>query len=76
MLLPLCTLPQNLAPVRRAGYVEQFDTLLAELSVREMLMYTAELKRPVQARPKRCAPRSACHPFWERLLDETHLHMC
>ena len=36
-------------PRRRAGYVEQFDTLLAELSVREMLMYTAELKRPVQA---------------------------
>lgn len=28
----------------RAGYVEQFDTLLAELTVREMLLYTAELK--------------------------------
>ena len=27
-----------------AGYVEQFDTLLAELTVREMLLYTAELK--------------------------------
>lgn len=33
-----------------AGYVEQFDTLLSELNVREMLMYTAELKRPVQVR--------------------------
>ena len=29
-----------------AGYVEQFDTLLPELTVKEMLMYTAELKRP------------------------------
>ena len=28
----------------RAGYVEQFDTMLPELSVREMLLYTAELK--------------------------------
>lgn len=27
-----------------AGYVEQFDTMLPELSVREMLLYTAELK--------------------------------
>ena len=46
----------NPAPLRRAGYVEQFDTLLAELSVREMLMYTAELKRPVQARSSFCNP--------------------
>ena len=30
--------------MRAAGYVEQFDTLLAELTVREMLLYTAELK--------------------------------
>lgn len=29
------------------GYVEQFDTLLGILTVEEMLMYTAELKRPV-----------------------------
>eukprot|EP01026_Neomeris_dumetosa_P044309 TRINITY_DN37288_c0_g1_i5.p1 TRINITY_DN37288_c0_g1~~TRINITY_DN37288_c0_g1_i5.p1 ORF type:complete len:593 (-),score=52.46 TRINITY_DN37288_c0_g1_i5:42-1727(-) len=28
-----------------AGYVEQFDTLISQLTVREMLMYTAELKR-------------------------------
>ena len=39
-----------------AGYVEQFDTLLPELTVTEMLMYTAELKRkrrePLAVRPK------------------------
>ena len=38
-----------------AGYVEQFDTLLPELTVTEMLMYTAELKRkrrePLAVRP-------------------------
>ena len=28
-----------------AGYVEQFDTLVGELTVTEMLLYTAELKR-------------------------------
>lgn len=27
--------------------MEQFDTLLAELTVREMLLYTAELKCPL-----------------------------
>ncbi|GLC40038.1 hypothetical protein PLESTB_001517500 [Pleodorina starrii] len=32
---------------RYCGYVEQFDTLLPILTVREMLLYTAELKRPV-----------------------------
>ena len=31
----------------RCGYVEQFDTLVANLTVREMLSYTAELKRPM-----------------------------
>ena len=31
---------------RFTGYVEQFDTLLDILTVREMLLYTAELKRP------------------------------
>lgn len=29
---------------RPVGYVEQFDTLLPELTVAEMLLYTAELK--------------------------------
>jgi ATP-binding cassette subfamily G (WHITE) protein 2 len=32
---------------RFTGYVEQFDTLLALLTVEEMLLYTAELKRPM-----------------------------
>lgn len=32
---------------RYTGYVEQFDTLLDILTVRDMLLYTAELKRPV-----------------------------
>ena len=32
---------------RYTGYVEQFDTLLDILTVEEMLLYTAELKRPV-----------------------------
>ena len=33
---------------RFTGYVEQFDTLLPILSVEEMLLYTAEMKRPIQ----------------------------
>lgn len=33
---------------RYTGYVEQFDTLLDILTVQEMLMYTAELKRSVK----------------------------
>ncbi|PNH11015.1 ABC transporter G family member 2 [Tetrabaena socialis] len=32
---------------RYCGYVEQFDTLLPILTVREMLRYTSELKRPL-----------------------------
>ncbi|KAK9867775.1 hypothetical protein WJX84_007302 [Apatococcus fuscideae] len=32
---------------RHTGYVEQFDTLVDNLTVREMLMYTAELKLPM-----------------------------
>uniref|UniRef100_A0A7S0ULM3 ABC transporter domain-containing protein n=1 Tax=Polytomella parva TaxID=51329 RepID=A0A7S0ULM3_9CHLO len=32
---------------RYTGYVEQFDTLIGSLTVYEMLMYTAELKRPM-----------------------------
>eukprot|EP01024_Parvocaulis_polyphysoides_P058991 TRINITY_DN6370_c0_g1_i6.p1 TRINITY_DN6370_c0_g1~~TRINITY_DN6370_c0_g1_i6.p1 ORF type:complete len:630 (+),score=106.23 TRINITY_DN6370_c0_g1_i6:31-1920(+) len=33
---------------RYTGYVEQFDTLLGVLTVREMLLYTAEMKRSVE----------------------------
>jgi ABC-type multidrug transport system ATPase subunit len=32
---------------RYTGYVEQFDTLISVLTAREMLLYTAELKRPM-----------------------------
>ena len=32
---------------RHTGYVEQFDTLISALTVREMLCYTSELKRPL-----------------------------
>jgi len=31
---------------KNTGYVEQFDTLIGELTVRQMLMYTARLKLP------------------------------
>lgn len=38
----------NIQFIRRyAAYVEQFDTLLDILTVEEMLLYTAELKRPL-----------------------------
>ncbi|KAG2482622.1 hypothetical protein HYH03_018464 [Edaphochlamys debaryana] len=33
---------------RYTGYVEQFDTLIPTLTVYEMLLYTAELKRPMR----------------------------
>jgi ABC-type multidrug transport system ATPase subunit len=32
------------------GYVEQFDTLIGELTVNQMLMYTAEMKLPLSMR--------------------------
>uniref|UniRef100_A0A7S3VTN2 ABC transporter domain-containing protein n=1 Tax=Dunaliella tertiolecta TaxID=3047 RepID=A0A7S3VTN2_DUNTE len=32
---------------RFTGYVEQFDTLIGMLTVKEMLLYTAEMKRPI-----------------------------
>ena len=40
--------PSRMFLRRYTGYVEQFDTLLDILTVEEMLMYTAELKRPLQ----------------------------
>jgi ATP-binding cassette, subfamily G (WHITE), member 2 len=41
-------IPPSTAFLRRfTGYVEQFDTLLPILTVEEMLLYTAELKRPM-----------------------------
>lgn len=45
-LLFACNKPSSQFLRRYTGYVEQFDTLLPMLTVEEMLMYTAELKRP------------------------------
>ena len=53
-----------------AGYVEQFDTLLPELTVREMLLYTAELKCP------RSEPISAKKIRVEQLLETLALKNC
>ena len=53
-----------------AGYVEQFDTLLPELTVREMLLYTAELKCP------RTEPLSDKRARVEQLLDTLALGRC
>eukprot|EP00747_Dinoflagellata_sp_TGD_P183521 gnl/TRDRNA2_/TRDRNA2_38445_c0_seq1.p1 gnl/TRDRNA2_/TRDRNA2_38445_c0~~gnl/TRDRNA2_/TRDRNA2_38445_c0_seq1.p1 ORF type:complete len:634 (+),score=111.22 gnl/TRDRNA2_/TRDRNA2_38445_c0_seq1:94-1995(+) len=39
------------------GYVEQFDTLVGELTVSQMLMYTAELKLPLSMSRKEKADR-------------------
>lgn len=52
--LPRLLHAKTLTPHRQ---VEQYDTLLPTLSVEEMLMYTAELKRPVteSAATKRAA---------------------
>lgn len=50
----------SLCDVGLAGYVEQFDTLLPELTVTEMLLYTAELKCPVSVTPP---PLCHTHPL-------------
>jgi ABC-type lipoprotein export system ATPase subunit len=55
---------------RYAGYVEQFDTLLPVLTPREMLLYTAELKRPVSE------PRAAKREAVEAVLDKLALRSC
>ena len=39
--------PNSAVLKHMCGYVEQFDTLIGELTVTQMLMYTAELKLPV-----------------------------
>jgi ABC-type multidrug transport system ATPase subunit len=55
---------------RYTGYVEQYDTLLPMLTVEEMLMYTAELKRPLSE--SRVDKRRAV----EELLDKLALSDC
>ena len=46
----------ELSTLLGAGYVEQTNSLISELSVAEMLMYTTELKRDRQEPLKVCAP--------------------
>lgn len=53
-----------------AGYVEQFDTLLPELTVREMLLYTAELKCPLSE------PLPQKRARVEQLLETLALQSC
>eukprot|EP00879_Flechtneria_rotunda_P005742 GHRR01006043.1.p1 GENE.GHRR01006043.1~~GHRR01006043.1.p1 ORF type:complete len:547 (+),score=129.21 GHRR01006043.1:934-2574(+) len=55
---------------RYTGYVEQFDTLLPILTVQEMLLYTAELKRPMSE------PLSQKKAAVEDLLDKLALTSC
>ena len=52
---------------RHTGYVEQFDTLISALTVHEMLMYTAELKRPLEESAE--SKEAAC----EKLLHDLGL---
>jgi ABC-type multidrug transport system ATPase subunit len=52
------------------GYVEQFDTLLGELSVAQMLMYTAELKLPTSTN------RQAKQVIVDRVVEELRLSKC
>jgi ABC-type multidrug transport system ATPase subunit len=55
---------------RFTGYVEQFDTLLPNLTVEEMLSYTAELKRPLSE------PFSAKKAVVEKVINELGLASC
>lgn len=55
---------------RYTGYVEQFDTLLPILTVEEMLLYTAELKRP------HSVPLAEKQAAVEQLLDKLGLQAC
>eukprot|EP00210_Caulerpa_lentillifera_P002676 g2556.t1 len=55
---------------RYTGYVEQFDTLLSTLTVKEMMMYTAELKRP------EWEPLESKRLEVERLVSKLALEVC
>jgi ABC-type multidrug transport system ATPase subunit len=64
-------LPPSRSLLRRAtGYVEQFDTLVDCLSCQEMLLYTAQLKRP---RSESIAAKQAAV---SQLLDKLGLAGC
>jgi len=55
---------------RFTGYVEQFDTLISILTVEEMLMYTAELKRSISE------PLSSKRAAVEQVLKKLALDTC
>lgn len=55
---------------RYTGYVEQFDTLLGILTVREMLLYTAEMKRSM------AEPLSSKQAAVDQLLHKLALEGC
>lgn len=55
---------------RYTGYVEQFDTLIGNMTVREMLQYTVELKSPMAEPAASKAARVA------RALDQLSLETC
>lgn len=52
------------------GYVEQFDTLVGELTVQQMLMYTAELKLPATMSKKEKEARV------EEIISKLRLEKC
>jgi ABC-type multidrug transport system ATPase subunit len=64
-------LPPSSSLLRRVtGYVEQFDTLVDTLTCREMLLYTAQLKRPM------AEPLADKQEAVEHLLDKLGLSSC
>jgi ATP-binding cassette, subfamily G (WHITE), member 2 len=62
--------PSRMFLRRYTGYVEQSDTLLDILTVDEMLMYTAELKRSISE------PESSKRAAVEEILDVLALTQC
>jgi ABC-type multidrug transport system ATPase subunit len=62
--------PPPLHPIAPAGYVEQFDTLIPTLTVSEMLMYTAELKRSISE------PLQSKREAVDELLQKLALESC
>lgn len=64
-------MPPSSSLLRRVtGYVEQFDTLVDSLTCREMLLYTAQLKRPIGE------PLADKQAAVEHLLDKLGLSGC
>ena len=56
--------------VYASGYVEQFDTLVDNLTVREMLKYTAMMKLPTSK------PTSEKYDAVERIIEKLNLEKC